>query len=257
MFRGPRHRVQLAPLHSLTTTTRLLSRRFLAVCPTPTPWHRTCSASGCGNAAVRWLCCGVGRALWPLLAISALGCSGGETLKDRDGGTSTDASGQSDAPNTAAPAHDRTIATNLLDSVRFLLEGNLAVQHDWKGDAFDPRRTAVIRGRITEMGGAPAPGARVTALSHPEYGYSLSRKDGSFDIVVNGGEPLTLVVRGEGYIEAHRLVHTEWQRYAFSQPIELVPLDDAATTITSMAPAAQVVRATAVSDGDGSRGPPW
>src|SRR5208283_5910962 len=37
----------------------------------------------------------------------------------------------------------------------------------------------------------PLPGVTITVINHPEFGQTLSRADGMFDLVVNGGGPPT------------------------------------------------------------------
>jgi len=36
------------------------------------------------------------------------------------------------------------------------------------------------------------PGVKISILNHPEFGQTLSRADGKFDLVVNGGGPVVV-----------------------------------------------------------------
>lgn len=166
-----------------------------------------------------------------------------------DTSTSTD----TQKPPPTAPPLDRTVATNLWQSVDFLLDGDLQVQFDYADDAFAIERIAVVRGTTTVEGGQPASDVVITVVNHPEYGYALSRADGSFDMVVNGGGPLTLDFRLGDLLPAQRTVQTEWQGFAFADPIELVALDPVATVVTSMSATPQIAFGSEVTDQDGTR----
>ncbi|VDM81651.1 unnamed protein product [Strongylus vulgaris] len=59
---------------------------------------------------------------------------------------------------------------------------------------------SVIRGRVVWNGGAmsdststvPLPGVRVSDATNPLYGFTLTRLDGEFDLLVNGGRTVNL-----------------------------------------------------------------
>jgi hypothetical protein len=59
------------------------------------------------------------------------------------------------------------------------------------------------------------PGAAIAVHGHPEYGQTLSRMDGAFDMAVNGGEALVVDYALEGYLPAQRQVGVPWQDYAW------------------------------------------
>ena len=48
----------------------------------------------------------------------------------------------------------------------------------------------------------PLPGAVISILDHPEFGQTLSRADGRFDLAVNGGGILTVNYEKAGYLPA-------------------------------------------------------
>jgi len=43
----------------------------------------------------------------------------------------------------------------------------------------------------------------ITVLNHPEFGQTLSRTDGMFDLAVNGGGALTLTFAKAGFLAVH------------------------------------------------------
>ena len=104
-----------------------------------------------------------------------------------------------------------------------------------------------------ERSGAPLPGVRITILDHPEFGQTLTRVDGMFDLAVNGGGPLTIDYTMAGYLPAQRQVITPWQDYVRVPDVALIPLDTNVTTIAANAGTMQVHQSTVSTDSDGSR----
>ncbi|HKH43475.1 MAG TPA: hypothetical protein VKM72_02310, partial [Thermoanaerobaculia bacterium] len=156
-------------------------------------------------------------------------------------------------PASVAPALDRTIATDLFTSVQFLWTGSRPVQTGMAPGAIDPQRIAVVRGRVLARGGEPLAGARVSLLGHPELGSTLSREDGAFDLAVNGGGFLTVQIEKEGHLTAHRQIQAGWRQWTLVEDVALVPLDTAATVVTTGASTLQVARGSRIEDEDGVR----
>jgi len=157
-------------------------------------------------------------------------------------------------PSWVAPPVNPTGATLVHESTRFLYTGPEPIQTDVAPDAIDPRRAAVVRGQVTTRDGAPLAGATVTVAEHPEYGSTLSRGDGGFDLAVNGGT--TVLVRYEkvGYLPADRHVDVPRGEYAVAADAALVPLDAQVTTVDlSGAAPTQVARGSTVTDASGTR----
>jgi RHS repeat-associated protein len=157
-------------------------------------------------------------------------------------------------PALIAPPLDRTVATDHYTATRFLYTGPNPIQRGVSEGAIDPRRAAAIRGKIMSGDGAPLSGVTVTVLSHPEYGYTLSRADGIFDLVVNGGGDLTLSYGKQGYLSAQRRVNAPWRDYALAPDVVLIPLDAEVTVVDLTSGAdVQVARGSVVADVDGTR----
>lgn len=156
-------------------------------------------------------------------------------------------------PATVAPAFDPTVAPDLAAATEFLYTGDRPIQTGAEPGAIDPRRVAVLRGRVLDREGAPLPGARVTALGHPELGSTLSRADGLFDLAVNGGGPVTLQYEKDGYLTAQRRVEAPRRDYAWADDVALVPFDPAVTAVASGAPVLQTARGSRSEDEDGAR----
>jgi hypothetical protein len=101
---------------------------------------------------------------------------------------------------------------------------------------------------------APLPGVTITVLNHPEFGQTLSRADGAFDLAVNGGGLLTFSYRKNGLLPAQRQVNVPWQDYVMAPDVVLIPLDPKVTNVdlTPEMPM-QVARGSTITDADGSR----
>jgi hypothetical protein len=117
----------------------------------------------------------------------------------------------------------------------------------------EPYRVAVLRGRVSTREGDPLPGVRVSILGHPEFGSTLSRADGAYDLVVNGGGLLTVQYDRTGYLTIQRQIDPPWRDYSHLEDVVLIPPDTALTAITAGAPGLQVARGSTVADADGQR----
>ena len=99
------------------------------------------------------------------------------------------------------PPLDQTVATTLDVASAFLYQGPDPVQQGADAGAFEAKRVAVLKGRATVRGGAALPGVRVRIAGMPQYGWTFTRADGAFDLVVNGGETLVVDFFKPGFLE--------------------------------------------------------
>jgi len=157
-------------------------------------------------------------------------------------------------PSTVAPAINRTVSTTLGSATAFLYTGSDPIQTGVAPGTIDPTRVAVLRGRVLARDGAPLPGVTISILNHPEFGQTLSRADGMFDMAVNGGSLLTVRYVKAGFLEAQRPISPPWQDYAWLPNVVLIPVDPQATVIdlTAAIPI-QVAQGSIVTDSDGTR----
>jgi hypothetical protein len=141
-------------------------------------------------------------------------------------------------PETVAPRIDPTVATNTYASTQFLYTGSNPIQTGVQPATIELKRAAVIRGKVLDKQNNPLPGVTITIKDHPEYGQTLSRADGWFDMAVNGGGYLTVNYQKSGFLPAQRLINTPWQDYVMAEDVVLTQLDSQVTTIdlTSTAP---------------------
>lgn len=98
------------------------------------------------------------------------------------------------------------------------------------------------------------PAVIVRAHDQPAVGAAVTRADGRFDLVVNGGGDVVLDFRREGHPPVQRSVELAWHEQASVGDVVLVPYDSQVTTIAlAGATTMQVARGSAQTDGDGTR----
>ncbi len=157
-------------------------------------------------------------------------------------------------PSTVAPPLDLTVATDLFTATQFLYSGANPIQTGVTPGAIDPRRVAVLRGKVMQQDGTPLSGVTIALLHHPEFGQTLSRSDGVFDLAVNGGGAVTITYTKAGYLPAQRQVTTSWRDYTVAPDVVLLVRDSVVTTIDfNGAATAQVARGSVVTDTAGAR----
>ncbi|MEO8179696.1 MAG: RHS repeat-associated core domain-containing protein [Deltaproteobacteria bacterium] len=142
---------------------------------------------------------------------------------------------------------------SLFSRMRFLFEGNDPIQTGVAPGTIQIRTAAVLRGRVLQRSGLPLRGVRVRVHDHPELGQTLSRLDGNFDLVVNGGGPLTLDYHRDGFVVAQRTLQARAQDFAFANDVVLVQHDVAVTELEFPLAVAQLHQGSTSTDADGAR----
>jgi RHS repeat-associated protein len=156
-------------------------------------------------------------------------------------------------PLTVAPPINQTVPTSLFDSTAFLYTGANPIQTGVAAGTIKTQQAAVVRGKVSSRDSFPLPGATVTVLNHPEFGQTVTRPDGMFDLAVNGGGVLTVIYSKTGYLPVQRQVDVSWQSFAMASDVVMMVVDAAVTAIASGAGTMQVARGTSVTDAVGTR----
>jgi RHS repeat-associated protein len=133
-----------------------------------------------------------------------------------------EAADPADLPSQRASALSAVSSTPFYEGVEFLFQGANPLQEDVEVDSIRPTAAAVIRGTVMQRDFGSLPNATVSVLDHPEYGFTATRADGSFDLVVNGGAQLVLRFNKEGYLEAQRQVVPPLNDYVMLDSLALV-----------------------------------
>lgn len=155
--------------------------------------------------------------------------------------------------DVAPPLGDRT--PTAYEALSFLFTGSNPIQQGVAEGAIQEHRIAALRGRVLSVQQQPVPGARISALRHPELGFTLSRADGSFDFAFNGGGTITLVVTRPGYLPVQRLVEEKWHGERVLSDVVLTRLSTVSTSVSADSSEPQIVLGEAIQDESGPRRP--
>ncbi len=158
-------------------------------------------------------------------------------------------------PATVAPKLDPTGANSMSARSGFLYTGPHPIQSGVAPGTIDPKRVSVLRGNVADGTGAALTGVDISIAGHPEFGHTLSRLDGMFDMAANGGGRLTVHYAKTGYLPAQRQVQTSWQEFTVLPDVVLLHRDPNVTSVnfgTGLA-TMQVARGSMQNDADGSR----
>jgi RHS repeat-associated protein len=158
-------------------------------------------------------------------------------------------------PDPAAnpPSIDATVPMALDKATEFLYTGSNPIQTGVAPGTIVANRAAVIRGRVLDRGNAPLSGVTITILNHPEFGQTISRNDGMFDMAVNGGGPLTINYKKSGLLPVQRQVRTAWQDFSIAPDVVMIARDSEVTTVQLNANIMQVARGSIAGDIDTDR----
>ena len=158
-------------------------------------------------------------------------------------------------PADVAPPLDPGQVSSLQQTTAFLYSGANPIQTGVAPDTIELKRAAVLRGRVLDRDDAPLSGVTISIKNHPEFGQTLSRADGMFDMAVNGGGLLTVDYQKAGYLPVQRQIDAPWNDFANSEDVVMIPLDEQVTTIdlSDTSQAFQVARGKPVTDVDGTR----
>jgi RHS repeat-associated protein len=156
-------------------------------------------------------------------------------------------------PAKVAPKVDKTTVTTLASATQFLYTGSNPIQTGVDTSVFTTVRLAVIRGKVLTRDLDPLPGVTVAILDHPEFGQTLTRKDGMYDLVVNGGGQLTVVFTKAEYLSVHRQCNAAWQQYAHVSNVIMIQQDSIVTKVVLSDSTTSVARGSVVTDQDGTR----
>ena len=157
-------------------------------------------------------------------------------------------------PVLTAPPLDTTVVTTVGDGTEFLYTGPNPIQTGVAPGTINKMRAAVLKGRVLDKNNQPLPLVKVTVLNHPEYGQTLSRADGKFDLVVNGGGVLTAQYEKGGYQTVQRTDDVPWQNYCGIPDVVLIGYDVNVTLVDLLANTpVQVAQSSINTDTSGTR----
>jgi uncharacterized protein YegP (UPF0339 family) len=103
-----------------------------------------------------------------------------------------------------------------------LYAGSEPVQFGVEEDAINPGLAVVLHGRVVTDTGEPLVDVIISVRDHPEYGWTTSQSDGTFEMVVNGGTQLVVRCELPGQIGEEQQVDAPWQEFATVQEVVMV-----------------------------------
>ena len=156
-------------------------------------------------------------------------------------------------PATVAPPLSETGITPMHEATAFLYSGPNPIQNGVAEGAIEAKRVAVVRGKVMTRDNQPLPGVTIAIKNHPEFGQTVSRADGMFDLAVNGGGELILNYYKDGYLPVHRQVNVPWQDYVLAEDVVLIPVDARVTAVDLSANTLQIAQGSVSNDADGQR----
>ncbi len=120
--------------------------------------------------------------------------------------------------------------------------------------ALDEGRAVRLYGEVRTILGSPLGGVRVAVLEQEdELGYVLTRADGRWDYLANGGTTLHVRFTNAGHPEVQRTVTPSVHEHVYVRPVVMTPYDAANTSVTFGSSSVQVHHASTVTDVDGTR----
>ncbi|XP_068388654.1 teneurin-1 isoform X2 [Eschrichtius robustus] len=87
--------------------------------------------------------------------------------------------------------------------------------------SFDSRRACVIRGQVMAVDGTPLVGVNVSFLHHSDYGFTISRQDGSFDLVAVGGISVILIFDRSPFLPEKRTLWLPWNQFIVVEKVTM------------------------------------
>lgn len=166
------------------------------------------------------------------------------------------ASGIPPDPALVAPTQAVGVISTFSDANGFLADADGTPVRAVTESAIEEERMAVIRGRVLDTDGDALPGVHVSILDRAEFGWTRSRLDGCYDLILNGGGPVCVVYSRYDRLTAHRSMDVPWQQVVVAPDVRLVAVDTNVTAVmlgeTGVVHAA---RGSVGSDRDGVRRP--
>ena len=158
-------------------------------------------------------------------------------------------------PAQLAPSFSPSASVTLYAGSDFLYSGTQPVQTGVDSSTISKKRVAVVRGLVRDRDNNPLPGVKVTIKNHPEFGQTLTRRDGMLDLAVNGGGILIINYEKEGYLPVQRKVDVPLQKYIWADDVVMIRLDEQVTLIDLDNPnlSMQVAQGSRMGDADGER----
>lgn len=125
----------------------------------------------------------------------------------------------------------QSIAAVDFDGDEWLYTGSNPAQVGVAAGTIVSSQAAIVFGHVQDAQGNALHSANVRVMGHPEFGSTRTQADGSLEMVVNGGSPLTFEFTRFGFLPVQRVVDVPGNSYANASVVEMIEPDAAVTTI--------------------------
>ncbi|CAH1394248.1 unnamed protein product [Nezara viridula] len=116
------------------------------------------------------------------------------------------------------------ITASFFERMKFLIEEGSS-QNYARQESFNESRAGVVRGRVVTSIGRGLMGVRVST-STPMEGFTLTREDGWFDLLVNGGGAITLQFGRSPFRLQSYIVNVPWNEVVIIDTITMWAVED-------------------------------
>ncbi|XP_039230242.1 teneurin-m isoform X2 [Drosophila yakuba] len=123
------------------------------------------------------------------------------------------------------------ITASFFERMKFLIDES-SLQNYAKLETFNESRSAVIRGRVVTSLGMGLVGVRVSTTTLLE-GFTLTRDDGWFDLMVNGGGAVTLQFGRAPFRPQSRIVQVPWNEVVIIDLVVMSMSEEKALAVTT------------------------
>ncbi|XP_059407328.1 teneurin-3-like [Carassius carassius] len=107
------------------------------------------------------------------------------------------------------PTSPQQAAQSFYQQISFLIGPEST--HVINGDnPFNRSLVSIVRGQVLTADGTPLIGVNVSFVHYPDQGFTITRQDGMFDILANGGASLTLSFERAPFLTQFRTVWIPW-----------------------------------------------
>ncbi|XP_077578270.1 teneurin-4 isoform X3 [Stigmatopora nigra] len=113
---------------------------------------------------------------------------------------------------TQLAAGERGKSRSFYERVRFLV-GRESTHVVRGASPFDTKHACVIRGQVVTSDGTPLVGVNISFIDKPAFGYTITRQDGSFDLVTDGGIAVALHFERAPFITQEHTLWLPWGRF--------------------------------------------
>ncbi len=157
-------------------------------------------------------------------------------------------------PKDVAPELSVTEITDIADATSFLYKSENPIQKGVSPDAIQSDLVSVLRGQVLDTNSNPLPGVKVYFKNNPELGYTFSRKDGFYDMAINGGMNSIISYEKKGFLSVQRVFNSNWKDYNYLDDIIMTELDSVVSEIDlNSIESIVAISGSQVSDERGSR----